>query len=131
MKIIQHRRWIETVEYQLHFDSLKNPGCGFWIPADEKGNPINTEHRPHAVAEFEEMKDDPDYGPPKFEIRRWKNVEPRIGLCDCGEEVELEGFTNTCERCGNDYNASGQLLAPREQWGEETGETAADLLCIR
>lgn len=25
-----------------------------------------------------------------------------------------------------EYNSSGQMLAPREQWGEETGETAAD-----
>jgi hypothetical protein len=30
--------------------------------------------------------------------------------------------------CGADYNMSGQMLAPREQWGEETGETVADIL---
>lgn len=47
--------------------------------------------------------------------------EPAIGLCDCGCEVSLGGFTNTCE-CGADYNWSGQRLAPRECWGEETGE---------
>ena len=54
--------------------------------------------------------------------------------CDvCGGEVTLFGFTNTCPTCEErgittDYNASGQLLAPRSQWGEETGETAADIL---
>jgi len=41
--------------------------------------------------------------------------------------VTCSGFTNTC-RCGADYNMSGQQLAPRSQWGEETGETADDIL---
>jgi hypothetical protein len=35
--------------------------------------------------------------------------------------VTLSAFTNTC-RCGRDYNSSGTELAPREFWGEETGE---------
>lgn len=53
---------------------------------------------------------------------------PAEGNCDdCGRVVELRGFTNTCE-CGADYNMSGQKLAPREQWGEETGEHPADIV---
>jgi hypothetical protein len=47
--------------------------------------------------------------------------------CDCGRDVYCGGFTNTCE-CGADYNMSGQRLANRSQWGEETGETADDIL---
>lgn len=48
--------------------------------------------------------------------------EPAIGLCeDCGAQVTLDDFTNTCS-CGADYNWGGQRLAPRECWGEETGE---------
>ena len=47
--------------------------------------------------------------------------KPRVIVC-CGEELECEAFTNTCDHCGADYNFAGQLLAPREQWGEETGE---------
>ena len=50
-----------------------------------------------------------------------------IGRCDCGDEVYLGGFTNTCDRCGADYNSAGQLLAPRCFWGEETGEHPADI----
>ena len=42
--------------------------------------------------------------------------------CDCGDWVLCEYNTNTCDRCGVDYNMSGQRLAPRSQWGEETGE---------
>ena len=44
-----------------------------------------------------------------------------VVTCQCGCEVVCYGFTNTCE-CGCDYNFNGSLLAPREQWGEETGE---------
>jgi hypothetical protein len=46
--------------------------------------------------------------------------------CECGARVDLCGFTNACE-CHRDYNRSGQLLADRSQWGEETGEHPADI----
>jgi hypothetical protein len=49
--------------------------------------------------------------------------------CDCGRKVVCGGFTNTCH-CGRDYNGSGHLLAPREQWGEETGKSLSDILRI-
>lgn len=48
--------------------------------------------------------------------------EPAVLKCDCETHIELADFTNTCEKCGADYNFAGQRLAPREQWGEETGE---------
>jgi len=51
-----------------------------------------------------------------------------VGLCECGKEVTLvHALVNTCE-CGRDYNMSGQLLAPRIQWGEDTGESPAEIL---
>lgn len=56
---------------------------------------------------------------------------PAIGLCECGEEVSLDSFTNTCGECLRDYNMSGQLLADRSQWGEETGESLSDILNIK
>lgn len=46
----------------------------------------------------------------------------------CGQDLECSQFTNTCPVCQADYNGSGQLLAPRAQWGEETGETADEIL---
>lgn len=51
-----------------------------------------------------------------------RRVEPAVLRCFCGAIIELWDFTNTCDRCGADYNFAGQRLAPREQWGEETGE---------
>jgi len=57
-----------------------------------------------------------------MEARKRKTI-----TCHCGRELTCYGFTNTCE-CGADYNMSGQLLASRSQWGEETGETADDII---
>jgi len=48
--------------------------------------------------------------------------------CVCGARIErYSSWANECDRCGREYNGSGQLLAPREQWGEETGEDWRDL----
>ncbi len=66
-----------------------------------------------------------DYIPSGFGYRP---VKRKLGRCECGHEVELLKFTNSCGECGRDYNISGVLLAPRSQWGEETGETADDIL---
>jgi hypothetical protein len=41
--------------------------------------------------------------------------------CGCGRKVECQGFTTTCS-CGRDYNWNGDELAPRSEWGQETGE---------
>jgi len=52
---------------------------------------------------------------------------PAEGRCECCNRiVALPNFTNTCE-CGAEYNSSGQRLASREQWGEETGEHPTDI----
>lgn len=44
--------------------------------------------------------------------------------CGCGSVVHCtDGWANECEQCGAEYNGSGQRLADRRYWGEETGET--------
>lgn len=49
--------------------------------------------------------------------------------CDCGQFLDWPGFGRDygCDRCGQEYNSSGQALAPRCQWGEETGEHPDDI----
>ncbi len=50
-------------------------------------------------------------------------------VCKCGEKIELENrVINTCKKCGRDYNASGQKLASKCEWGTETGENLIDIL---
>lgn len=46
--------------------------------------------------------------------------------CDCGVVVDCVRDVNPCD-CARDYNMSGQVLAPRHEWGEETGEHPSDL----
>ena len=48
---------------------------------------------------------------------------PVVEVRCCGAWFQVSGrFTTTCDRCEADYNGSGVRLAPRAQWGEETGE---------
>jgi hypothetical protein len=46
----------------------------------------------------------------------------------CEDNIILDSFTNTCDTCGTDYNNFGQELAPREEWGWETGENIVDIM---
>ena len=65
-----------------------------------------------------------EYGYPAFTLVR---VDGAV-RCDCYNVVTIDDcMTNTCTRCGADYNGNGSQLAPREQWGEETGESYADI----
>lgn len=130
MEIIHERHTVET-EYFVHeFVWADDPGAGFSFDTDAQGNVI------FSCVEAEENYrkcTDGTFRVIDKGIRRYvsRYVEPAEGKCACGNVVALEGFTNTCEDCGRDYNSSGQLLAPRSQWGEETGETLSDILSIR
>lgn len=61
------------------------------------------------------------------DINELGDVVPGLMQCDCNRELtmELPGTDIHCD-CGRSYNSAGQLLAPRSQWGQETGETASD-----
>ena len=49
----------------------------------------------------------------------------KVAICECGRELVCYDFTNTCW-CGTDYNFAGDRLAPRSQWGADTGENWQD-----
>jgi len=131
MRIIGPRKSIEEVEYALVFDWRDSPGSGFSFPCNERGVVDDTAL---ATAGREKLRQwlDGTYDVVALGVREYRHRyhQPAVGECVCGARVELDGFTNTCDRCGRDYNASGQLLAPRECWGEETGESLADILRI-
>ena len=52
-------------------------------------------------------------------------VEAKIIECGvCKSPLQLwDSWENECEKCGTEYDSAGWRLAPREFWGEETGET--------
>lgn len=131
MQIISHREHISEVSYRLQFDSYETPGWGYSFECDENGNLLATNEA--ALENYRKVQAQPDKFRDKgVQTYHHSYVVPAVGRCeDCGMEVSLDGFTNTCERCGADYNSGGQRLAPREFWGEETGEHLSDILRIR
>jgi len=131
MKIIQEREVEEGVEHRLEFSyragdrNLDGGGCSFPATADGDLDWEEMATRPEAMINLNRCL----MGELTFvghTSQPWEYYPPRIGLCCCGEEVYLDRFTNACE-CGRDYNSAGQELAPRSQWGEETGESYADI----
>lgn len=129
MKIIQKREvyWEEVRERFFQWSHLDRH-CGFGFPCDEDGNVNESQLKPAGLDNFRKCIDGThdviDMG---VKVDKFRRVIPKMGLCKCGEEVCLESFTNTCS-CGRDYNMCGQELAPRSQWGMETGEHWSDIV---
>ena len=127
VKIISQSEFVEIVELCHEFEG-RGPGGGYSFNCDENGKVIL--NNPHAALNYYKClsgaHDVIDCGIQRYE-RGWYNAG--VGLCECGEEVTLSAFTNPCD-CGRDYNSSGCLLAPRSQWGEETGESLGDILSV-
>ncbi len=136
MKIKEHRKREISVHYALMFNYLEPPelrGAGFMFDCDEKGN-VDVDKLADAAKEsYKDCMAGESGGRPlsKGRVERFEHsyTNPAVGECDvCGEDVVLHGFTNTCDNCNTDYNMSGQRLADRSQWGEETGESVSDIL---
>lgn len=124
MKIIKQRIEHQSVEYSIQYHD--KDGETYEFVCDSKGEVIESVLNSRGLESWNYCKNNPDVT--KGEIRDIETfwVEPPVGICWCGNQVVLQEFTNTCSRCGNDYNSSGQQLAAREQWGEETGEHWTD-----
>lgn len=130
MQIISLRQFITEKHYELFFqwkDSTTHHGMSFACDATGQIDMVELEKRPAALDNYNKcLTGQHAVKAPVVLKMEHSYSQPAIGLCDCGCEVSLDGFTNTCE-CGRDYNGSGQLLAHRSQWGEETGESYCDL----
>jgi hypothetical protein len=125
MRIIRHSSVEDCVSLSRVFERVGEPRCGFSFPCDAAGNvePKNEAAAANlALALAGRDKDGTPLRDLGVERLEWSYRVPAVGECDCGAEVELANFTNTCDACGADFNSAGQRLAPRECWGEETGE---------
>lgn len=107
-------------------------GGGYGFTCDAEGNVKINEMYDAAVANYERVKDDPEWD---HELQTIRNTywEPSEWKCDCGATVYGGGPGDDfdCNVCGRMYNAFGQRLAPVEQWGYETGEHPADIYNAR
>lgn len=123
-KVIKEREHKERVEFSLFFENPEDKGSGYSFDSDEAGNVDADKLNEVARANFDRMV----AGDWPRDVRRFEShwVEAAVIECDCGAPVELgSSWANSCEKCGREYNGSGQLLASRSQWGEETGERFA------
>jgi hypothetical protein len=129
MPIIERSHREEHSERVRAYHWTDCPGAGFSFDVDENDNPVRTEGNAHNFDQLEAWIASGELVDDGIEVREWSYRVPARFQCHCGEVISLEHFTNEC-RCGADYNSSGQRLAPREQWGEETGEHLSDILRI-
>lgn len=126
MRIKSERKHHHVTYYQLFYD--RGDGSGYSFNCDEHGI-IKVPVNPAAFKNYVHCQNNPAFKKEIIECHaNW--TEPRVGECECGSDVELEHFTNTCDNCNRDYNMSGHELASREQWGEETGECLSDILSV-
>ena len=125
-------RHVEEHELRRNFHYVDEPGSGASFPCDQAGN-LNIDLHPAAYANFSNCLQLTEAGRMVDEgvvDEVYRHYEPPVIEClRCQHEVVLEdAWLSTCSHCGADYNGSGQLLAPRHLWGEETGEHPADLV---
>lgn len=130
MKIIRKRAHKTVLSFNRVFHWVDSPGSGFVFHCDEKGNVALTEGNRTSFEKCLKLSKTGQIIDNGIERLEHSYVEPAIGNCPCGNAIVLDGFTNSCS-CGRDFNMSGQELAPREQWGEETGESLSDIYRIR
>ena len=127
MEIISRRQRKTEVSYVATYRQ-RNKTSPFWsFDCDENGLIDETDLHPVAKENLRKCRNG-EYDvtlPPRVTRERHSWVEAAVGRCGCGHKVVLHNFTNTC-KCGADYNSSGQQLAARHLWGEETGEHWTD-----
>lgn len=128
--IISRGERVEVVSYSRSFRYVDCPSAGRSFDCDEHGTllkPSQGEYYAEALRDVAagEMIDE---GIETYEHGYW---EPAVIKCTCGRELALaDPMDNECH-CGALYNGSGQSLRPRREWGEETGETYADIMSGR
>ena len=132
MKMLKYSEWIEEEHFKIGYKWKEEPDCGYDFPCDKDGN-IKTHEMHEAGLDNLRMcradKGRTMYGPFR-EKRTTSYHQDAVGECDrCKTEVVLSmSLCNTCDKCGDEYNSSGQLLAAREFWGEDTGESISEIM---
>jgi len=128
------RKKVHVVSFVMSFDYPGRRGCGYGFPCNAKGEIYIADLHPSAKENLELClkggTEDQPIQPGYLVDMSHDYWESGTCRCDrCRSVVQLDdAWLNTCDNCGADYDGKGSLLAPREQWGEETGESLADIL---
>ena len=128
-EIIEKGGVVEVEAFSLLFTYTDDPSAGFSFDCDRHGNVDTSEMSELGIENLNACLAGTNSTVADGIVdRSYSYRAPTVIRCQCRRgEVALDGFTNTCDRCGRDYNMSGQVLAPRSQWGEETGESLSDI----
>ncbi len=121
MLIISKRKAVTVALYRIDFEWKDQPGSGFSFPCDKAGN-ILLKDMPAPAQENWQKCLSGEYAVIAQGVKDHSYTfnESAHGACECGAVVILESsWSNSCEKCGREYNGGGQLLAPRSQWGDE------------
>lgn len=114
-----------TCEHVDESGKVIESGWGFSFDCDASGSVDESKLAPAGLANYRAIRANPRAAkvtPFRIESHEERVTTPAVILCDCGRKLTLwDSWANGCD-CGREFNGSGQLLAPREQWGEETGE---------
>jgi len=117
-----------VVSYARSFVYADDRGAGFSFPCTAAGKLINNKENPlsdGAKANYAACLTGKINGKAVLDRgivkREHSYKEPAILHCLCGRNVTLFHDDVQC-KCGRHFNIFGQELAPRSQWGEETGE---------
>lgn len=130
MKILHPSRLVVTVRHVLTFAYDALPSAGYAFECDANGVVDEAQLEAPGLANYRACLAGTN-GTHATGVETYENRyrEPAVGECVCGASVCLDSFTNTCD-CGRDYNRSGNLLAARALWGDDTGERLEDILRI-
>lgn len=132
LKDFTPRKPVQTTHYELVFRLEDGCGSAFAFECDEYGNVFRARLPTLALHNLELcLKGEVDGYSVRLGVIRsheQRYVEDGSRTCVCGAHVTLHSaWANACDWCGREYNSSGQLLADRAFWGEETGESVADM----
>ncbi len=128
----QPRQAVEETHYELVFRLCDGRGSAFAFACDEHGNIFKGELPQIAPHNLELcLRGEIDGYTVRRGVLRYYTqnvVKDASGTCACGKHVVLnDAWANACSGCGREYNAFGQLLAHRSRWGEESGESVAEM----
>lgn len=122
LTIIKEREYVEKENNEICFDLHGDPNSGFVFNADESWEPsFDENYKDIQMKNYNYCLSHPEEFKKRFHVRRYHYIEPAVGKCICGREVELiDQYMGACEcECGRWYNIFGQELLPPQCWEEE------------
>lgn len=127
LEIIKERQVRKEKSYWINFDCKDDESCGFIFPANSDESPALDKMCEEAQMNYFACEASTTKFNRGFEEREHTIVEPAVGKCHCGCEVELDADYSwhgavRCEKCGQWYNIFGQKLIDPEYWEEDDGD---------